>query len=194
MLCFVVQWKETLGVWDFESGVAKTTRDVGQHTEAGHNHWKFSQRKFLCPFNILLEEQIPNTYIVIIIMKKNTLIPYKCMQTTQMENSLQLCIIHLFCFVLLANASEFGVEPDDGCKEARCADGEPTIGFPVRLMGQQPEHCGYPGFELSCTEDNQTMLELPHSGKFYVKNTQRSGVIYMIQMVALIQDCFESPI
>ena len=92
------------------------------------------------------------------------------MQTTQMENSLQLCIIHLFSFVLLANAYEFGVEPDDGCKEARCRDGEPTIGFPFRLKGQQPEHCGYPGFELSCTKDNQTMLELPHSGKFYVKN------------------------
>ena len=90
------------------------------------------------------------------------------MQTTQMENSLQLCIIHLFCFVLLANASEFGVEPDDGCKEARCGVGEPTIQFPFWLKDQQPEHCGFPGFELSCTEDNQTMLELPHSGKFYV--------------------------
>ena len=91
------------------------------------------------------------------------------MQTTQMENSLQLCIIHLFCFVLLANASEFGVEPDDGCNEARCGDGEPTIQFPFWLKDQQPEHCGFPGFELSCTEDNQTMLELPHSGKFYVE-------------------------
>ena len=86
-----------------------------------------------------------------------------------MENSLQLCII-LFCFVLLANASEFGVEPDDGCKEARCGDGEPTIQFPFWLKDQQPEHCGYPGFELSCTEDKHTILELPHSGKLYVKN------------------------
>ena len=92
------------------------------------------------------------------------------MQTTQMENSLQLCIIHLFCFVLLANASEFGVEPDDGCNEARCGDGEPTIQFPFWLKDQQPEHCGFPGFELSCTEDNRTMLELPYSGKFYVKD------------------------
>ncbi|XP_050278583.1 rust resistance kinase Lr10-like [Quercus robur] len=91
------------------------------------------------------------------------------MQTTQMENSLQLCII-LFCFVLLANASEFGVEPDDGCKEARCGDGEPTIQFPFWLKDQQPEHCGYPGFELSCTEDKHTILELPHSWKLYVKN------------------------
>ena len=97
------------------------------------------------------------------------------MQTTQMENSLQLCIIHLFCFVLLANASEFGVEPDDGCKEARCGVGEPTIQFPFWLKDQQPEHCGFPGFELSCTEDNQTMLELPHSGKFYVQYIYYTG-------------------
>ena len=92
------------------------------------------------------------------------------MQTTQMENSLQSCIIHLFCFVLLANASEFGVEPDDGCEEARCGDGGPTIRFPFWLKDQQPEHCGFPGFELSCTEDNRTMLELPHSGKLYVND------------------------
>ena len=86
-----------------------------------------------------------------------------------MENSLKLCII-LFCFVLLANAFEFGVEPDDGCKDTICGDGEPTIQFPFWVKDQQPEHCGYPGFELYCTEDNHTMLELPHSGKFYVKN------------------------
>ena len=87
-----------------------------------------------------------------------------------MENSLQLCIIHLFCFVLLANSSEFGV---DGCKETRCGDDGPTIQFPFWLKDQQPEqpeHCGYSGFELSCTEDKRIMLQLPHSGKFYVKN------------------------
>ena len=102
------------------------------------------------------------------------------MQTTQMENSLQLCIIHLFCFVLLANASEFGVEPDDGCEEARCGDGGPTIRFPFWLKDQQPEHCGFPGFELSCTEDNQTMLELPHSVKLYVKD-----IHYIDQQIGL---------
>ena len=182
MLCFVLQWTETLRL---ESGVAKTTREVGQHTEAGHNHWKFGERKFLGRFNILLEEeQIPYTYIVIIIMnKKKTLlfhtVPYNCMQTTQMENSLQLCIINLFCFALLANASKFGVEPD-GCKETRCGDDGPTIQFPFWVKDQQPEHCGYPGFELSCTEDNRTMLELPHSGKFYVKD-----ISYAVQYIDL---------
>nr|XP_023897343.1 rust resistance kinase Lr10-like [Quercus suber] len=102
------------------------------------------------------------------------------MQTTQMENSLQSCIIHLFCFVLLANASEFGVEPDE-CEETRCGDDGPTIKFPFWLKGQQPEHCGYPGFELSCTEDDYTMLELPHSGKLYVKDID----YYMEQRIYL---------
>ncbi|KAK7829118.1 putative ring-h2 finger protein atl21a [Quercus suber] len=97
-----------------------------------------------------------------------------------MENSLQSCIIHLFCFVLLANASEFGVEPDE-CEETRCGDDGPTIKFPFWLKGQQPEHCGYPGFELSCTEDDYTMLELPHSGKLYVKDID----YYMEQRIYL---------
>ncbi|XP_030964947.1 rust resistance kinase Lr10-like [Quercus lobata] len=74
-----------------------------------------------------------------------------------------------------ANASEFGVEPDDGCKETRCGDDGPTIQFPFWLKDQRPKHCGYPGFELYCTEDNHTMLELPHSGKFYVKDINYTG-------------------
>nr|POE66395.1 putative ring-h2 finger protein atl21a [Quercus suber] len=96
-----------------------------------------------------------------------------------MENSLPLCIIHLFCFVLLANASEFGVEPDR-CEETRCGDYGPTIQFPFWLKDQQPEHCGYPGFELSCTQDSRTMLELPHLGKLYV-----NSIIYTRQQIEL---------
>ncbi|GMY07504.1 putative ring-h2 finger protein atl21a [Fagus crenata] len=33
-----------------------------------------------------------------------------------------------------------------------------------------PEHCHYPGFELSCTEDKETMLELPRSVKLFVEH------------------------
>ncbi|KAJ9672700.1 hypothetical protein PVL29_026068 [Vitis rotundifolia] len=51
----------------------------------------------------------------------------------------------------------------------RCGDQGPLIQFPFRLK-DQPRHCGYPGFELSCTENNQTMLELPVSVKLLVKN------------------------
>ncbi|KAJ9672803.1 hypothetical protein PVL29_026152 [Vitis rotundifolia] len=32
-----------------------------------------------------------------------------------------------------------------------------------------PHHCGYPGFELSCSENNKTMLDLPVSVKLLVK-------------------------
>ena len=38
------------------------------------------------------------------------------------------------------------------------------------LSVDQPHHCGYPGFELSCTKNNQTMLDLPVSVKLLVKN------------------------
>ncbi|GKV46671.1 hypothetical protein SLEP1_g53647 [Rubroshorea leprosula] len=43
-----------------------------------------------------------------------------------------------------------------------------TIRFPFWLTGQQPEHWGYHGFELSC-EDKQTVLELPWNVKLFVK-------------------------
>ncbi|KAL6321126.1 hypothetical protein AAG906_012898 [Vitis piasezkii] len=51
----------------------------------------------------------------------------------------------------------------------RCGVQGPLIQFPFRLKSQ-PHHCGYPGFVLSCTENNQIMLELPDSVKLLVKN------------------------
>ena len=42
--------------------------------------------------------------------------------------------------------------------------------FRHRLRHRQPDHYGYPGFELSCSEKNQTILELPsYSTKLWVK-------------------------
>lgn len=40
------------------------------------------------------------------------------------------------------------------------------VQFPFWLK-DQPYHCGYPGFELSCTQNNQTMLELPSQYEDY---------------------------
>uniref|UniRef100_A0A2N9F4T6 Protein kinase domain-containing protein n=1 Tax=Fagus sylvatica TaxID=28930 RepID=A0A2N9F4T6_FAGSY len=85
-----------------------------------------------------------------------------------MDNSLLLCIF-LFCLLLLVNAKEFGAELDE-CKETRCKYDGPTIRFPFWLKDHHPEHCRYPGFELSCTEDKDTMLELPRSVKLFVKH------------------------
>ena len=47
---------------------------------------------------------------------------------------------------------------DECTASIKCSDRGPAIRFPDRL------------FELSCTEKNETMLELPHSVKFLVKN------------------------
>ncbi len=85
-----------------------------------------------------------------------------------MDNSLLLCIF-LFFLLLLVNAKEFGAELDE-CKETRCKHHGPTIRFPFWLKDHHPEHCGYPGFELSCAEYKHTMLELPRAVKLFVKH------------------------
>ncbi|KAK3224966.1 hypothetical protein Dsin_004828 [Dipteronia sinensis] len=52
---------------------------------------------------------------------------------------------------------------------AKCGHGAPEIRFPFRLKGQQPHHCGHPGFELSCKE-NTTMIHFPSYGDLVVKS------------------------
>jgi hypothetical protein len=59
-------------------------------------------------------------------------------------------------------------EGQNGCDEFPCGGGGPAIRFPFRL-NTQPHHCGYPGFTLSCTRTNDTVLELPIFKKFFVK-------------------------
>ncbi|PRQ32583.1 putative glycerophosphodiester phosphodiesterase, protein kinase RLK-Pelle-LRK10L-2 family [Rosa chinensis] len=56
----------------------------------------------------------------------------------------------------------------ENCTETRCSSDGPAIQFPFRLKGTQPVHCGYQGFDLSCTNDNQTLLEMPSSSKLFV--------------------------
>ncbi|EXC36756.1 putative receptor-like protein kinase [Morus notabilis] len=53
------------------------------------------------------------------------------------------------------------------CEESKCGDDGVAIRFPFRLK-HQPNHCGYPGFELSC-DGSHTVLELPISAKFFVR-------------------------
>ncbi|XP_040361805.1 rust resistance kinase Lr10 [Rosa chinensis] len=77
----------------------------------------------------------------------------------------------LFWLLLIfvdADVVHGGVGPED-CKEARCSSDGPVIQFPFRLKGRQPVHCGYPGFDLSCTKDKETLLEMPSSSKLFVR-------------------------
>ncbi|GMP67762.1 hypothetical protein CsSME_00027643 [Camellia sinensis var. sinensis] len=52
----------------------------------------------------------------------------------------------------------------DECAVTRCGDDGPDIRFPFWLKDHQPNHCGYPGFQLSCSPDKNTLLELPLFG------------------------------
>ncbi|PRQ32568.1 putative glycerophosphodiester phosphodiesterase, protein kinase RLK-Pelle-LRK10L-2 family [Rosa chinensis] len=70
-----------------------------------------------------------------------------------------------------------GVGLED-CTETRCSNEGPAIRFPFRLKGRQPVHCGYPGFDLSCTNDNKTLLEIPSSSKLSV-----TGINYKSQLI-----------
>ncbi|KAK3006674.1 hypothetical protein RJ639_016942 [Escallonia herrerae] len=68
----------------------------------------------------------------------------------------------------------------DACKVARCGHKGPAIRFPFRLNFLQPEHCGYPGFTLTCNPNNQTVLRLPSSVNLLVKK-----IDYKLQTIHL---------
>ncbi|WKA07614.1 hypothetical protein VitviT2T_025414 [Vitis vinifera] len=85
----------------------------------------------------------------------------------------------LFFFLSVTIFSEIGSGQDE-CMASRCSDQGPTIRFPFRLT-DQPDHCGYPGFELYCSEKKQTMLELPYSVNLLVTNISYDSHEIMVQ-------------
>lgn len=58
------------------------------------------------------------------------------------------------------------------CKPSSCNELGPQIRFPFRIKEkkeiQQNNRCGYPGFDLFCNDQGQTILNLPFSGDFEV--------------------------
>ncbi|KAI4379138.1 hypothetical protein MLD38_005472 [Melastoma candidum] len=71
------------------------------------------------------------------------------------------CCPLLFLIVLLPSVLEAGVVfkkgSYEGCGVARCSDHAPNISYPFYLSGN--DSCGYPGFEINCTEDGTTSFE-----------------------------------
>lgn len=56
------------------------------------------------------------------------------------------------------------------CRRAFCYQYKPEIHFPFWIPTQQPAPCGNKGFEVSCSSTtNQTLLTLPHSGRFSIQ-------------------------
>ncbi|XP_041029110.1 putative RING-H2 finger protein ATL21B isoform X1 [Juglans microcarpa x Juglans regia] len=62
------------------------------------------------------------------------------------------------------------------CKTSSCDGSQsPPVRFPFRLKDSQPKSCGYPGFDLSCNNQSQTILTLPYSGDFVVEDIDYLG-------------------
>ncbi|XP_012843365.1 PREDICTED: putative RING-H2 finger protein ATL21A [Erythranthe guttata] len=76
-------------------------------------------------------------------------------------------IFLLLLFPLVAVVVVQGVVED--CTPIRCSKHSPIIRFPFRHQTQQPQHCGYPGFDLNCDHKNDTILVLPFSVNVVVK-------------------------
>ncbi|KAK9059333.1 hypothetical protein SSX86_021953 [Deinandra increscens subsp. villosa] len=76
---------------------------------------------------------------------------------------------------------------EDDCTPASCSPAGPQVRFPFRLRGRQPARCGFPGFDLTCNKRNQTLLKLPSSRSFIVKN-----ISYASQVITVDPD-FCSP-
>ncbi|KAJ7942809.1 putative Kinase superfamily protein [Quillaja saponaria] len=57
------------------------------------------------------------------------------------------------------------------CIESKCGRGGPIVQFPFKIKDSKLDHCGYPGFDLSCTDEHETALELPAIPvKFFVRS------------------------
>ncbi|XP_043711921.1 putative RING-H2 finger protein ATL21A [Telopea speciosissima] len=75
-----------------------------------------------------------------------------------------------FFFLLLLLCHSVTVTGDEICPVFSCSETEPAIGFPFRINDLQPETCGYPGFDLTCTNRSRTILEISSSGGFWLQN------------------------
>ncbi|XP_027124433.2 rust resistance kinase Lr10-like [Coffea arabica] len=68
----------------------------------------------------------------------------------------------LFGLIWLSFLADVGiVAAQDECLPTRCGNGT-EIRFPFWLKGHQPDRCGYPGFELTCSPSNATEMELQY--------------------------------
>ncbi|KAK6158394.1 hypothetical protein DH2020_005708 [Rehmannia glutinosa] len=62
------------------------------------------------------------------------------------------------------------------CKPSSCDTYlGPEVRFPFRLTNRHQARCGYPGFDLYCNAQNQTILNLPESGEFVVDHIDYSA-------------------
>ncbi|MCL7034393.1 hypothetical protein MKW94_021864 [Papaver nudicaule] len=96
--------------------------------------------------------------------------------TSTREKAIIFSIIH---FIMILQHITISSSSKDACRSLSC--GHLRIRFPFYLKDRQPNYCGYHGFELSCTSNKKTVVELPLSGTFFVSSinyTSQSMEIY----------------
>jgi hypothetical protein len=64
------------------------------------------------------------------------------------------CLFYFFIVFLAGHGASLN-------STGSCANRGPDIRFPFRNIDKQPDHCGCPGFDLSCSDDKSTVLKLP---------------------------------
>ncbi|KAJ4952600.1 hypothetical protein NE237_029432 [Protea cynaroides] len=100
-----------------------------------------------------------------------------------MHTSVVFASIFFFWMTMPISSSQFDAIQNDcflPSDSERCSDDGADIRFPFWIKGRQPKHCGYQGFDVSCSATNETVLELPFSGSFFVRN-----IDYASQTVSL---------
>ncbi|KAB1205154.1 putative RING-H2 finger protein ATL21A [Morella rubra] len=84
-------------------------------------------------------------------------------------------ILYFFFLVFITTCQGEGLS-----SVSPCGRHGPAIRFPFGVKDTQPEHSGFPGFDLSCTDTKDLVLELPNSVKLYVKKIDyKAQVIHL---------------
>lgn len=78
-----------------------------------------------------------------------------------------MALFQIFFFVVFS-FNFLSVQSSTSTETCPVFCGDKLIPFPFRL-NNQPHHCGYPRFNLSCKNQTKTTLTLPFSGEFIVE-------------------------
>jgi hypothetical protein len=88
------------------------------------------------------------------------------------SSEMVMCLFYFFIVFLAGHGASLNCT-------ASCGNRGPDIRFPFRIKDKQPDHCGYPGFDLSCSEDNSTVLKLPTGLSLHIERIDyRYWLIY----------------
>jgi len=88
------------------------------------------------------------------------------------SSEMVICLFYFFIVFLAGHGAS------SNCTGS-CGNRGPDIRFPFRIKEKQPDHCGYPGFDLSCSEDNSTVLKLPTGLSLHIEGIDyRHRLIY----------------